>query len=421
MSATPRVVVDSYNLRLAKGSGIKTYGLSLLKTLRHLNADISLLADRQIQRGEKTLEEVSFFDQRTLRRPMRGQWILKGMNRTFFSVAATTLNPRIVVSEPGPFNPGERQYDRIYNVPDVFDAALKQWTITGVDTRVSVKQPVDIWHATTALPVRVKGAASVTTIHDLIPLRLPYTTLDNKRIFHRLIKRAVARSDLILTVSEHSKRDLLDIYGMDEDKVQVTWQSLPEMPKLHPDMARSTLKARNLTSGNYILFVGNIEPKKNLLPLIKAVSAIDSDIPLVLVGAKAWLWEEVMEQGPRYLGHRFKHLNYVDSDELAALYQHARAMVFPSIYEGFGLPPLEAMRHGCPVVCSKLTSLPEVCADAALYFDPQRPDQIREQLQRVIDDDALRDSLIEKGRERVQFFELEAYAKRIEQAYQTVL
>lgn len=417
----PHVVVDSYNLRLKKGSGIKTYGLSLLEALKHLQAPTSLLTDRPMSSGDALLSEVSFFDDRPI--PIRFPRVhrLLAAARMLRSRKARALNPSVVARAERPFDPGDALYQSLYNVPGLFDAANHQFAVTGMSTRVRLPVKADIFHATTALPVTVKGAAKVTTIHDVIPLRLPHTTLDNKRFFHKLVKNALKRSDLIVTVSNASKRDLVELYGIDESKVEVTWQSIPEQPVARPEVEQATLRAHQLTSGDYILFVGNIEPKKNLQTLIRAMAALPGDMPLVVVGKRAWLWEEVMADGPRYLGKRFRHLDYLPHTDLPTLYRHARLMVFPSIYEGFGLPPLEAMAHGCPVACSKLTSLPEVCADAAAYFDPYDADEIYEQVLAVLQDDTYRQVLIEKGKARVEHFSMEAYAKRLQSAYQKVL
>lgn len=421
MQSKPRVVVDSYNLRLKKGSGIKTYGLSLLEALKHMQAHTSLLTDRPMSSGDPLLSEVSFFDERPTSNMFPRLHRLIAATRMLKSRKAKALNPQVVARAERPFDKKDGYFQTLYNVPELFDSANRQFAVTGMSTRVRLPSEVDIFHATTALPVIVKKAAKVTTIHDVIPLRLPHTTLDNKRFFHKLVKNSIKRSDLILTVSNASKRDLIELFGVEESKVEVTWQSLPEQPVARPEVEQATLRAHNIESGEYILFVGNIEPKKNLGTLIRAMAALPGDLPLVVVGKRAWLWEEVMEDGPRYLGKRFRHLDYLPHTDLPTLYRHARLMVFPSIYEGFGLPPLEAMAHGCPVACSKLTSLPEVCADAAAYFDPYDADEMYGQIAAVLDDESLRQSLIEKGHARAAHFSMEAYAERLGAAYQKVL
>lgn len=421
------VLVDTFNLKLEHGSGIKTYGQSLLAALQMMNADIHLLGDRPlVSSGSPLLDEVLFFDSSATAPAIRlprlrevlaqAKWLVKGPT-------ARQIRPKAVVRELSPFGKSTGLlYDGISNVNKIFDRANKHFYAFGRPVSVTLPEPVDIWHATTPLPIRVRGAKMITTIHDLIPLRLPYATLDNKRFFYKLVKRALKDSDLILTVSECSKRDILELFDwVPEDRIRVTYQSLPP-PVEHVDqpLIEAVLKSHRLESGKYLLFAGNIEPKKNLLPLIKAVTTIASDMPLVVVGSKAWLWEKAVRAGKLYLGQRFRLLNFLPRDELSALYRHAGCMLFPSVYEGFGLPPLEAMQHDCPVVCSNAASLPEVCGDAALYFDPNSPTEIRQQVQRVLASPKLRDQLIRAGRERVDYFSLPNYAARLQSAYESL-
>lgn len=266
----------------------------------------------------------------------------------------------------------------------------------------------------------------VTTIHDLIPLRLPYTTLDNKQFFYRLMRDALRDSDLVLTVSECSKQDILTFYDIPEERVVVTYQSLPAK-KASSDKRQSfsLLKNYGLTPGRYVLFVGNIEPKKNLATLIKAMSLLQNDLPLVVVGRKAWLWEEQLQAAQRYFGsiesERLRLLDYVPSAVLSALYSQALCTAFPSLYEGFGLPALEAMSHGCPVICSNASSLPEVCGEAALYMDPHDPDGLYAHIESLQEDVCLRARLIEAGYRRVEYFSPERYAERLSAAYSQIL
>ena len=421
MPTAPRVLVDSYNLRLKKGSGIKTYGLSLLEALKTLEYNVSLLTDRHVIHDDQLLAEVSFFDERPHREHFPGLRLAAKAARLMFPRRARRLRPHVIAHAEPPFDPRSGLAETFYNVPQVFDAATAQYATLGLRTRIRVPDRVDIFHATTALPIRVRGAAQVTTIHDVIPLRLPQTTLDDKRYFHRLIKGSLKASDLVLTVSENSKRDLVNLYGVPDEKIAVTWQSIPPQRSFGEALGASTLRAHRLTAGEYVLFVGNIEPKKNLPALIRAMAALPGDLPLVVVGSKAWLWEEAMRDGPRYLGKRFRHLDYLPATDLPILYRHARLMVFPSVYEGFGLPPLEAMANGCAVACSKLTSLPEVCGPAAVYFDPYDPEDIRAAIERVVNDDELRKDLINQGRERAAHFSAAAYAERLAAAYARVL
>lgn len=423
------VLIDTYNLRLRHGSGIKTYGLTLLEALRHLEASITLLGDRNAPAARhQALAEVLFYDRpkpktrlgRTLRRVSRGLRMVRGR------VKPVEIGREFVVPD-APMR-AAREVDHIYNAPAVYKAANVLFKRFGRFTKIIPPGRVDLWHATTVLPIVVRGARMITTVHDLIPLRLPYTTLDDKKFFFHLARKALQQSDLVLTVSECSKRDLLRFFDIPEDKIVVTYQSITFL-RHEPDERRegNILRRYGLDANRYILFVGNIEPKKNLSALIKAVGSLaECDLPLVVVGRKGWLWKDELAPAKSYFGRedlraRFRLLSYVPSADLKALYANAFCFVFPSLYEGFGLPPLEAMAHGCPVICSNTASLPEVCGDAALYVDPHDPDTIRGQIETLLESPQTRDDLIKRGFVRLEYFSPKRYAERLASAYARVL
>ncbi|MGR6035715.1 MAG: glycosyltransferase family 4 protein [Candidatus Nitrosoglobus sp.] len=424
--AEREILVDTYNLRLEQGSGIKTYGLSLINALSQSKAQVSLLTDQHIPKSRYSiLDEVHLFDRAINHTPpyprlWKAIQMLSHAGRTL--AAAPIEISRVIPFEGSGLGP----LYRCYNLPELYDIANHVYLRLGRLTQVRLPKPPAIWHATTPVPIRIRGAQMVTTVHDLIPLRLPYTTLDNKKFFYRLVRDALRDSELVLTISESSKQDILAFYDIPEDRIVVTYQALP--PKLvavNKRQSFSLLKSYGLTPGRYVLFVGNIEPKKNLATLIKAMSMLQHEIPLVVVGRKAWLWEEQLEAVKRYLGgtksKRFQILDYVPSAVLNTLYSHALCLAFPSLYEGFGLPPLEAMRHGCPVICSNVSSLPEVCGEAALYIDPYDPDGLYEHIESLIEDVRLRAQLIEAGYNRVEHFSLDRYTDRLCAAYSKIL
>jgi glycosyltransferase involved in cell wall biosynthesis len=164
----------------------------------------------------------------------------------------------------------------------------------------------------------------------------------------------------------------------------------------------------------YILFVGTIQPRKNIAKLIEAVSLLkEKQVQLVVVGKKGWLWEEILAAPEKFkIADRVKFLDFVTNEDLPILYKNALCFVLPSLYEGFGLPVLEAMKFGCPTVISNVSSLPEVGGDASLYFDPQSVDDIAEKLDKVISDEKLRAEMTEKGYNQVKKFSWEKTAKQ---------
>jgi glycosyltransferase involved in cell wall biosynthesis len=163
----------------------------------------------------------------------------------------------------------------------------------------------------------------------------------------------------------------------------------------------------------YILFVGTIQPRKNIAKLIEAVSLLkNKEIQLVVVGKKGWLWEEILAAPEKFkITDRIKFLDFVGNEDLPSLYKNAQCFVLPSLYEGFGLPVLEAMQFGCPVVTSNVSSLPEVGGDAAIYFDPESVDDMAEKIDKVISDEKLRAEMTEKGYNQVKKFSWEKTAK----------
>ncbi len=425
-----RILLDTYNLRLAEGSGIKTYALTLFNALQQLNATVSLLGDLPKRRTRyRELDEVLLYD---VRRPMR-RWswtavpgFLSGLRGVVAGAKADSIELRRVIPDSRLGAISDR--NTVYNVPHCYRLAHAAYRCTHRPTRVKLPNQVDVWHATCPLPLRIPGTKMVTTIHDLTPLRLPYTTLDNKQVFYRLVRDAIRASAVILAVSDCTKRDILDFFDVPEEKVLVTYQAVPAIARVPGDaIGRATLQKYKLEKGNYILFVGNIEPKKNVITLIHAVSALDIETPLVIVGRRAWLWQEQLRAAKRLFGSkatlvkRLRLLGYVASSDLSVLYANASCFVFPSLYEGFGLPPLEAMRHGCPVISSNAGSLPEVCGNAALYVDPRDPDQICEKITLLLRDEAKRSELIEAGFKQVEYFSMERYAQRLLAAYSKVL
>ena len=226
---------------------------------------------------------------------------------------------------------------------------------------------------------------------------------------------ALSNSQLIFTVSEHTKRDILSNFDIQHEKIFVTYQPVAIKPfnKMDP-LFHQYLKNNGLSDGKYFLFVGNIEPKKNLGRLLDAYAKVDHHYPLVVVGKKAWLWENEINNRPI---SNVLFLDHVSFNKLRILYSGAFCFIFPSLYEGFGLPPLEAFTCGCPVITSNNSSLPEVCGDAALYVDPYDDMDIKVKIETVLSDSELRKKMIKLGSKRAQYFSVDNYRSKIEKGY----
>lgn len=418
-----RVLVDAYNIDLRQGTGISTYSRTLAEALEALNHEVHWLFGREsFSSGDRAAEEVTFHDPpkptiKAIARLQAAGRLVEGFTRSS-SEARRFREAGLVVKSPLAVDSS-----RILNAPGVYRRAFFRHALLGEGHDVRLPEKFDVVHLTTPLPLRVKGAAVVTTIHDLIPLRLPNTTPDDKRKILKLARNSVRDSHLIITVSEASRRDIIEFLNVPEEKVAVTYQSVGIVPLSGEERPRmpAVLGKYGLEQGKFALFVSAIEPKKNLRRLIDAFLEAEPEMPLVIVGAKAWMWREEIGDLDESLGpqarERIRFLGYTTRDDLRFLYSGATFLAFPSLYEGFGLPVAEAMRLGCPVLTSATPALTEVAAGAALLADPFDTGDIRRKIEQMVGDAALRAELARKGLVRAGDFTAERYAERLSAAY----
>lgn len=439
-----RVLVDGYNLQMAQGTGIKTYGLTLIKALQALGVDVSILFGRPAPETQNPiLDEVLFFDTdeillRLLQkpRPLQVLNILSDLASTLSgnTYSAIPINTKTGVVYNAPIQGSLIgsllnlvETTEFLNIADCYSRANALFKLFGTNAKATVPDKFDIFHATYTIPIEVKGTKKITTIHDLIPLRLPSTTLDNKKVFYKMAERSIKESEAIVTVSEHSKQDILNIFDVDPKKIFVTYQPVNTTPStLSDEELEGALRKFRIEPQDYILFVGAIEPKKNVGRLIDAYAQLDTEIKLVIVGKKGWMWADEIGKIDQIFGQqaalrKVRLLNYVSYNDLKNLYAGALCFCFPSLYEGFGLPPVEALVHGCPVVTSNISSLPEVCGDAALYVNPYDVQDIEAKLSMVINEPARRADMIAKGYEQAKTFDAVNYQQRLSQVYESVL
>lgn len=259
----------------------------------------------------------------------------------------------------------------------------------------------DVYHEPNFLAFRFNGP-SIITVHDLAWIRYP-ETLPSDRLcaMNRYFVPAMDRAALILTDSEFIRRELITVFGLAESRIRAVHLGVDEI--FYPRHAAETLAVMNrygLKHGQFVLSVGTLEPRKNLQLALDAWSLLPGDIrrhfPLVLAGMKGWR-SEALEKKIHALGDEIIQLGYVSSDDLPVVVSGAKAMVYPSIYEGFGLPPLEAMASGVPVIVSNAASLPEVVGKAGIFVDPNNPDALAESLKQVLTDPILWQALSNEG------------------------
>lgn len=286
----------------------------------------------------------------------------------------------------------------------------------------------DILHGTNYSVYPCHNSLKVMTIYDLTFIKYPHYIDSVVKTYTQKVQRCLKWTDLILTISESSKRDIVEYLQVSPEKVYVTPLASRYYPNYLSIDVIEKLEKQSVYdfSKPYLLFVSTIEPRKNILNIISAFNWLKQNYKieqqLVLIGKKGWSYEPIfaaIENSP--WKNEIHHLNYL-SDELVALfYSKADVFVYPSYYEGFGLPVLEAMTLGTPVVTSNTSSLPEVTGDAAILIDPQDPIQLAESILKIISDSQLRQDLINKGAERAKLFSWERTAKETLKAYRTIV
>jgi glycosyltransferase involved in cell wall biosynthesis len=284
----------------------------------------------------------------------------------------------------------------------------------------SVPDDFDVWHATMPIPLKARGVPRVTTIHDIIPLRVPSSTSGDKKAFYELIRANVEESRRVIAVSEQTRRDLVEFIGADDKKIRVVYSTPSIAPGPgDPRLQATVLKSYGLREQGYILFLANIEPRKNVGRLIDAYLSLETDIPLVIAGRKAWMYEESLRrlEQDENVSARVRLLGFVPDEYRESLYRGALFFAFPSLYEGFGIPILDALVCGCPVVVSDIGPHREICGSAAVYVDPANTGSIAEGLERLLKDEGLRRELVSQGKERAQFFSVERHAAGLTEVY----
>jgi len=284
----------------------------------------------------------------------------------------------------------------------------------------------ELFHAAEHLLLPLRSIPTVLTVHDLIFRHLPEHHKPLNRWYLNLTMPLYCRrADHIIAVSEHSKRDLISAYGIAAEKVTVVYEAAapdfcPQLPQ-----AVASVQSRYGLPERYLLFVGTIEPRKNLSRLLAAFESVHADglvDGLVVVGKRGWLYGDFfarLEESP--VRDAVLLPGYVPDDDLPAFYAGAQALVLPSVYEGFGLPVLEAMACGTPAVASNASSIPEIGGDAALYFDPVDVGAIIDAIRRLLGDGGLREAMRERGLVQAARFSWQQAAAETRAVYDTVM
>ncbi|MGV0025163.1 glycosyltransferase family 4 protein [Phormidesmis priestleyi] len=378
-----RIAIDATPI-LPKPSGIGLYVANLVEALGELRSQDSFELDLIYQPGLKNW----------LRGNLSFPEYLRGYsNLRSFPVPVRLSN--LFIQFPELFLP---QFERSFGAPDLV-------------------------HGTNYTVFPFRHSQKVMTIYDLTFIRYPEYANSTVKAYVNRIQRCLKWTDLVLTISENSKQDIVQFLGVKPEKVVVT----PLASRYSSNTAIDSEESVQYDfSRPYILFVSTIEPRKNISNLIAAFDELKQkyrlDHQLVLIGQKGWLYEEIFERIARSPHQKsIHHLSYLSDRAVALFYSRADVFVYPSYYEGFGLPVLEAMTLGAPVVAANTSSLPEVAGDAAILINPDDVAEMSDAILRVVSDSQLRDRLIQKGKERSQQYSWENTAKATLNAYKLLV
>ncbi|MCD6291639.1 MAG: glycosyltransferase family 4 protein [Anaerolineae bacterium] len=288
--------------------------------------------------------------------------------------------------------------------------------------------PIDLYHSPDYVLPPLHHAIGVVTIHDLSFLRVPECADPKLRAFLTAeVPQAVRRARHILADSESTRRDLIDLLGVSPEKISVVPAGIsPDFRRVVDEARLNPVRIRYGLPQHFILSLGRLEPRKNFVRLIQAYAHLRKHLApphhLVIAGGRGWLYEEIFREPERLGISEWVHfIGFVPDDDLPALYSLADVFAFPSLYEGFGIPPLEALACGTPTVVADNSSLPEVVGDAALTVPAEDVNALAEALARLIQDDAWRERTRRSGPEQARHFTWEAAARRLLAAYQQAL
>ncbi len=291
---------------------------------------------------------------------------------------------------------------------------LEQWTLPLEIGPLGL----DILHSPDFIPPFRRNCKSIITIHDLAFLLYPHLLTAESARYYGQIDQAVRHTDHIIAVSEATKQDAIRLLGVPQSKITVVYEAANPayLPLEDTKRVQGECAQRYGVSTPFILFVSTIEPRKNLPTLLRAYRRLldeyKSEAKLVVVGERGWLYDQIFTLTEKLnLKDEVLYLGRVSVQDLLLLYNAAQLLVHPALYEGFGLPPLEAMACGTPTIVAHVSSLPEVVGDAALLVDPEDECAWTVAIWRVLTDDSLRAELREKGLKRARLFSWEKAAR----------
>jgi len=304
---------------------------------------------------------------------------------------------------------------------------LRRWATLWWDqrtvARAARRDGVDLFFSPYVKAPAFPGCPFVTTAHDLLFFKTREYSGLRDRAYQRLFlaqgRFLAKRAARIVTVSEYSKRDIVDLFGVGAERIRVVPNAVSQKCKpVESEAEIDAVRRRYGIQGSFVLYVGNFKPHKNVAVLLEAYACLDPSLREqagLVLGGKPDAFSEGLKQRIDELGigPRVRFTGFVEEDDLPALYSAASVFVFPSLYEGFGLPPLEAMACGTPVACSSATSLPEVVGDAAILFDPHDAKALAEDIEGLLTSPERANRMTRRGLDRAQLFAPERIGARL--------
>ena len=309
-----------------------------------------------------------------------------------------------------------------YLIDRLFPALWRSYGITDQLKR----DKIDLYHGLSneiPLNIHISSISTIVTIHDLIFMRFPklYKAWD-RRIYEKKFRYSCKVADRIISISDQTKYDIVNYFEINENKIETVYQSCNKIFKEKANLNKGEkIKLKYNLPQEYILYVGTIEKRKNLLNVIKALKISNTDIPLVVVGRPTNYLDEIKKYiADNRLNHKINFYHDVPTTDLPSIYQEAKLFIYPSVFEGFGIPIIEALYSGTPVITSKGSCFSEAGGPDSIYIDPYSPEEISDSIVKVLDDTNLQNKMITMGMSFVKKFDDAIVADNIMKVYNTV-
>lgn len=427
-----RICIDGFNIALPRGTGIATYGRNLVEAADQIGHRVQIMFGPSARRSSDNIaNEAALLNHEISTPKLRRKDRFVRDLREWSSRWGRTVEPITPSNEV--IWPNPLPVEGYWAAQDLFKIAQRRFVSERQFTRIRFRgdgglSAPDVMHWTTPMPLVVASIPNIYTIHDLIPVRLPHTTLHDRDAFLALHKAAVEKADHVAVISETTRQDVVRILGVPEDRVTNTYQAIPRPEtgdEVRINAERQIESTFSLEWKRYFLHFGAVEPKKNLGRIVEAYLACGVQTPLVVVGGPGWLGDDeliLLKQFRRHSARkdRIQFLEYVSRPMLMALIRGAKATLFPSLYEGFGLPVLESMAVSTAVLTSSSGSLREVAGKAAIFVDPHDTVAIARGILALDSDEDLRSALEDAGLEQAAHFSPVAYQNRLREMYAKV-